>query len=253
MSTSSSTPHRLKLGIFGANGRMGTRIRSLATGAELASKVEVLATPGRGDSLDSLWNTDVVIDFSLPEASRALAESALTQALGGRTLPAFVVGTTGFSQEGKAAWSELSKQTLVLLSANYSPGIQLLLEALDSIGSLYKGLGFSAQLLDIHHIHKKDAPSGTALLLADTLDSHPVVRLPIESRREGEVVGTHTLTLTGPGEKLVLTHEAENRDIFARGAILAALRVHEVSREGLLKPEGIYSLRDVLRAGSLCR
>jgi len=237
----------LKIGILGASGRMGQRIQNIANSLELRSKVEVSAKPGRNDDLASLFSCDAVIDFSLAEASMHLTEFALQWHSLGRSLPVFVVGTTGFALDFRG-WDEVAKKTWVLKSANFSPGVQILLQALESIGTLYRNLGFESSMVDIHHIHKKDAPSGTALLLADTLDSFSHPRMPIESVREGEVIGTHAITLQGPGERLLLTHEAQSRDIFARGAILAGLSLVEVARKKTLLPGKLFSLREILVA-----
>ncbi len=243
----------LRLGLLGATGRMGTRIRSQLAQDEFRNQIELVATPGRGDDLSALLNCDAVIDFSLPDSSEVLASQAVAHPRADGVSTVFIVGTTGFSSEKPHPWESVSKKSLVLVSANFSPGVQVLLDALASVSSLYEGLGFSAEMTDIHHVHKKDSPSGTALLLAHTLCPPPRPSMTIVSRREGEVIGTHEIRFKGAGENLVFRHEAESRDIFARGAILASLRLVSAQRLKLLTPGKIYSLREVLKAGSLCR
>jgi 4-hydroxy-tetrahydrodipicolinate reductase len=101
------------------------------------------------------------------------------------------------------------------------------------------GQDFSPEIIETHHKMKKDAPSGTAKTLADVLKTAQKKEIPIQSIREGDVVGEHTVIFTGPGERLELTHRAANREIFARGALRAA---HWI----MGKPPGLYTMQDVL-------
>jgi 4-hydroxy-tetrahydrodipicolinate reductase len=176
---------------------------------------------------------DVLIDFSLPAGAVAAARWCAY-----RSIP-LVTGTTGLDATQDAVLDEAARTIPILASPNFSPGVNALLVLLAEARSLLPDIE-SADLLDVHHVHKKDAPSGTALALARALAP---MKVEIESRREGEVVGDHTLTLNLPGETLVLAHHAEDRRVFALGAVQAA--------EWLLRqPPGSYGAQDWIRGGS---
>jgi 4-hydroxy-tetrahydrodipicolinate reductase len=155
---------------------------------------------------------DVLIDFSLPAGAVAAARWCA-----GRGVP-LVSGTTGLDETQQAALRRSSEHIAVLQSPNFSPGVNALQALLEQARDLLPGIT-AVELEDVHHVHKQDAPSGTALTLAAALAP---LEVAIHSRRVGEVVGDHAVTLRLPGETLTLSHHAEDRNIFALGAVEAA-------------------------------
>lgn len=217
-------PH-LRVGLLGPRGRMGQWVTRLLL-TEYAKRATLLAEVERGGDLYSLMRCDAVIDFSSAEACAGLARAALGS--GEATQPVLVVGSTGWTPELREPVEELARRTPVLMSSNFSTGILALQQILRQAAPLFGKLGYSAVLLDTHHQHKKDAPSGTALTLSRTLEeSAASLPLSVHSIRAGEIIGDHELTFYGPGDHLVLGHYAQDRSIFARGAIDAALWLHE--------------------------
>jgi 4-hydroxy-tetrahydrodipicolinate reductase len=161
-------------------------------------------------------SADVVIDFSSDEGTR----TAL--AIAQRTGASLLIGTTALSQETIAALRSASSDRAVLLAANTSLGVTALSALVARAAGLLKG--FDCSIVEAHHSAKKDAPSGTALRLAEaarrggaTLPDKEVVSI-----RGGDVVGEHTVRFAGPGEYIELTHRATSRDVFVRGALRAA-------------------------------
>lgn len=157
---------------------------------------------------------DVAIDFSLPEGFEPLLAECLARGCG------LVSGTTGLGERQHSALAAAGRGIPVLWAANFSLGVVVLEDLVRRAAAALQG--WQVQITDIHHIHKKDAPSGTALTLARAAREGGADNPLIESLREGEVVGLHRLRFTGPGEVLELAHEAGDRDIFARGALEAA-------------------------------
>ncbi len=173
---------------------------------------------------------DVIIDFTVPQALQEHLAQAIQHGI------PVMCGTTGLGAEHHEALQKASKQIPVLWASNTSIGANLLFEFTRMASKSMPEA--SIQIEDIHHIHKKDSPSGTALTLAKAAGS----RAAIASKREGEVAGIHTVTFKTGQETLVLHHEAHSRDIFASGAIQAArFLIHQ-------KP-GFYEMRDVLGLG----
>ena len=210
----------ITLGLLGSSGRMGRWVTELVN-SDYAGKAIVSASVHRGQPLVSLLGTQVVIDFSSPEAMIALAKAAIAQT---NNLPAFVIGSTGWTQEQRALIEQLAKLTPVVMSANFSVGVQLLLHILRGAAPGLLALGYQPSLIETHHTHKKDAPSGTALAIVHAVtpagSPHP---LQIHSIRAGEVIGDHEVTFYGAGDQIVIGHHAQDRSIFARGAIDVAL------------------------------
>lgn len=207
----------LQVGLLGSRGRTGQWVaRLLAT--DYADRARLSAELERGGDFGALLSCDVVIDFSAPEACAAAAQTALLS--GEATLPVFIVGSTGWPNESRLPLEKLATRTPVLMSSNFSTGILALQQILRRATPLLSRLGYAPVLVDTHHRHKKDSPSGTALLLCRTLEEAGANR-PIEmhSIRAGEVIGDHEITFYGPGDHLVLGHFAQDRSIFARGAI----------------------------------
>jgi 4-hydroxy-tetrahydrodipicolinate reductase len=258
----------LSVAISGATGRMGRAVARLCledkgikvVGAcagsgdpALGQDVGLLAgLPNAGvavsDDMDSaLLGADVVVDFSLPPGLLKLAK------LAARRKVALVSGTTGL--ESEAPLDEAAQHVPVLWAPNMSLGIQVLSEL---VSEAVRRLGpeFDVEITEIHHRHKRDAPSGTAKRLAEAVREVREV-LPVHGRngdgrprgaadvgifglRGGDVIGDHTVFLLGPGERIELTHRASSRDLFAHGALRAARWVAG-------RTPGRYTLADVLK------
>ena len=265
-----STPTRIA--ILGAAGRMGQAIiRTLAesTGGTLAVAVEragsaelgrdagLLAGLGANQitvrvALPAAGEADVWIDFSAPGASTTHAEAAAARGA------ALVVGTTGLGDPQRQAIAEVAGKVPVVLSPNMSVGVNVLLRLVaDAARAL--GPDYDIEVLEAHHRAKRDAPSGTALRLAEALAEATGRELPRTARYErhgdigprsreeiglqtirgGDVVGDHTVFFLGLGERVEITHKATSRETFARGAVRAALWLSG-------RPPGLYDMRDVL-------
>jgi 4-hydroxy-tetrahydrodipicolinate reductase len=155
---------------------------------------------------------------------------------------AVVIGTTGHSSE-QSKLIEKTTQTLpIVFASNFSVGVNALF-ALTRRAAEILGSEFEPQIVETHHTKKKDSPSGTAKTLGEILKHQLKTEIPIESIREGDVVGEHTVTFVGPSERIELTHRAGSREIFGSGALRAAQWV--VGRR-----PGLYSMQDVLGIAS---
>ena len=180
---------------------------------------------------ENLLNVDVVIDFTTPHA--VLNNIAACVSL----KKAMVVGTTGWYGEMERVRGAVEQAgTGFVFGANFSYGVNLFFQIMKAAApALSKG--YSGHITEIHHIHKKDAPSGTAINMQRILEQITGTRLDVTSEREGEITGTHTLELNSAGDRLILTHEAKSRRTFAEGAVLAA--------EWIVGKTGFYDFRDV--------
>ena len=175
--------------------------------------------------LEGLERTpDLLVDFSLPAGTSSAARWCVQHRV------PLLSGTTGLDSTQNDRLNKASEQIAVLHAANFSPGLNALLGALAHIGQWLPEIE-SATITDIHHVDKKDAPSGTALALAQVLEP---LQSAFESQREGSVVGKHVVNLQLPGEHLSLAHTATNRSVFARGALQAG-------RWLVRQPPGRYS------------
>ncbi len=234
--------------INGAKGRMGQAVASAAKemGVGVGGAVDV------GDNVaESLARCDVVVDFSAHSATRSLLELAVAQR------KPVVLGTTGHSAEEKKQLLALAANVPCVWAGNFSVGVNLLF-ALTRRASAVLGSDYDAEVIEMHHRFKKDAPSGTAARLleiileerklgADALrhgregitGERTSTEVGIHALRGGDVVGDHTVMFAALGERLELTHKASDRGIFARGALRAAQWV--VSR-----PPGVYDMQHVL-------
>lgn len=177
---------------------------------------------------------EVAIDFSWPEGSLAAAAAAA------KARKAAVIGTTGFSPRQMARLKAFGRRAPIFWTPNFSPGVQILLRLVREAAGLLKD--YDASICETHHKLKKDAPSGTALKIAQAAregrgSAEPI---PTASLRLGDVAGEHTLILAGPYERLELTHKAHARALFARGALDAALWLRD-------KKPGFYSMEDRLK------
>lgn len=236
--------------INGSKGRMG---RAIVGCASRRSDVEVVAEVDQGDSLvEAIARAAVVIDFSFHEATADVAELCRAQGKG------LVIGTTGHSQEDKDRILAVTSSIPVVWASNFSTGVNTLFWLTRQAVRIL-GTSFDLEVVEMHHHHKKDAPSGTATTLAEILAEGRQVELEKEIRhgrqgivgartpseigmhslRGGDVVGDHTVIFAADGERVELTHKASSRDTFANGALRAAAWL-----EG--QAPGLYDMQDVL-------
>lgn len=263
----------IRLVVAGAAGKMGGRITALTkdypdlklvgaferNGHESVGKdVGEIVGLGKmdirlhGNLNEIIDNADVVISFTSPEASLEHLSIAAQKK------KAVVIGTTGFSKEGLQSVKDLSQYVPVVLAPNMSVGVNLLFKVLKDISRVL-GDDFDIEIVESHHRLKKDAPSGTAIKMAQViaesinrnLDEVAVYarkgmigertkkEIGIQTVRAGDIVGEHTVLFGGLGERIEITHKASSRDTFARGALKAAMWIHN-------KPAGLYDMMDVL-------
>jgi len=223
-----SSPVRVLL--IGAAGRMGKAVLDLAHSDR---EIEIAARCDLGDPIEpAMKNCDVAIDFSQADSIDEICRTASQQ---GKPL---VIGTTGHSQQQRKTIEETSHSVPIVLASNFSVGVNVLFW-LTQKAAEFLGSDFNPEIVETHHTMKKDAPSGTAKTLAEILKQVRNSEIPIQSIREGDVVGEHTVIFSGPGESLELTHRAANRGIFAAGALRAAKWI-------INKPPGLYSMQNVL-------
>lgn len=240
--------------VVGAKGRMGQRICALleAQGDHVAARVDQ-----DGPALDAELGvaTRCVIDFS------SLAQVETTLSFCEQHKTPLVLGTTGLTSAHEEAINRVARVVPVIAAPNFSVGVHVLLSLVSEAARLLDE-GWDAELVETHHRHKVDAPSGTAMALAQRVaagrraglreiarygregqvGARPRGELGIHAVRGGSVVGDHTLSFFAEGEVLTLEHKALDRDIFARGAVRAATWLMSEAR-----PAGRYGLGDVLR------
>jgi 4-hydroxy-tetrahydrodipicolinate reductase len=216
--------------LIGAAGRMGKTVLDLARSDR---EIDIAAQCDLGDSIEpAMKNCDVAIDFSQADSIDEICRAALQR---GKSL---VIGTTGHSQQQRRMIEETAHSVPIVLASNFSVGVNVLFWLTQKAAELL-GSDFNPEIVETHHKMKKDAPSGTAKTLAEILKAVRHSEIPIESIREGDIVGDHTVIFGGPGERLELTHRAVNRGIFALGALRAAKWIVD-------KPPALYSMQDVL-------
>lgn len=227
--------------------------RAVAAAAAGQPDLQITGQVDQGDDLGAVIDRgDVVIDFSVPSATAALAEVCA------RARVPMVIGTTGHSEAERARIRELVAPIPVVWASNFSTGVNALFWLTRKAAEIL-GPDFDVEIIELHHRFKKDAPSGTAKTLAETvaearrLDPSSAVRhgrvgivgertpteIGMHAIRAGDIVGEHIVLFGAMGERLELRHMASSRETFARGAIRAARWV--VSR-----PPGLYSMLDVL-------
>jgi 4-hydroxy-tetrahydrodipicolinate reductase len=263
----------MKIGVAGAAGKMGTRIAALLKeyeGLQLAAAFErkghkdigrdvgvvtgtgesgVKLAEGIGGIIDSV---DLVIDFTSVESTKENLRAASEKG------KAMVIGTTGFTAADVEEMKPLFKHIPCVMASNMSLGVNLLLKVLADVASAL-GDDYDIEIVEAHHRLKKDAPSGTALKMAQVLadavhrnlDEVAVYarkgiigqrtkkEIGIQTVRAGDIVGEHTVLFGGLGERIEITHKASSRDTFARGALRAALWLKG-------KGPGLYDMQDVL-------
>jgi 4-hydroxy-tetrahydrodipicolinate reductase len=223
-------PSAVHVLLIGAAGRMGQTVLNLA---QNDPKIEITAQCDLGDSIEpAMKNCDVAIDFSQADSIEEICRAALQR---GKSL---VIGTTGHSQQQRKTIEETAHSVPIVLASNFSVGVNVLLWLTQKAAELL-GSDFNPEIVETHHKMKKDAPSGTAKTLAEILKAVRNSEIPIQSIREGDVVGEHTIIFNGPGESVELRHHAANRGIFAAGALRAAKWI-------INKPSGLYTMQDVL-------
>lgn len=219
------------MGLLGARGRMGKWVCQLIA-TEFEKVITLNSEVNREDPLEPLLKTDVVIDFSSPERMIQIVRLALKKP---KNLPPFVVGSTGWNDQTSPYLEELGQKTSVLVAANFSMGIFTLSKILRQFSPLLKKLGYTSVIVETHHCHKKDSPSGTANFLKQSMSAAlgqpPLLDIPIHSIRAGEVVGDHEVSFFGAADKITVGHFAQDRSIFARGAIQAALWLAQRQKE----------------------
>jgi len=251
--------------IMGAGGRMGSTLMRLAREDR---DLQLVGAVERGERLEGLQGGDitadsdpravfsahpgaVVVDFSHPQAT---VETVRAAEENGNPM---VIGTTGFDQAQNETLQEAAVRIPLFMAPNMSVGINVLLEFLPKLGELL-GPDYDIEISEIHHKHKKDAPSGTAVKLAQSLadlrgwdegslryarqgmiGERPEEEIGVQTLRGGDVVGEHTVYFMGPGERIDLTHRVYSRDTFAQGALRAAKWLSGK------KAGRIYSMRDL--------
>jgi 4-hydroxy-tetrahydrodipicolinate reductase len=261
----------LKIGINGAAGQMGRRLTELVTHSRDFILSCALETSGHeslgrdagdiagvgstGVMLSSALDeeTDVLIDFSAPAATLVRLDECVDCGV------AMVIGTTGFDASGEGRIRAAAEDIPIVMAPNMSLGVNLLFALAGKVAGAL-GESYDIEIVEAHHRHKKDAPSGTAMQLAkniceamswEPVEDHlvhgregqtgerPEKQIGMHAIRGGEVVGEHTVIFAGTGERVELAHKAESRDVFAQGALHAALFVAK-------QEKGLYTMQDVL-------
>ncbi len=255
----------IRLAVAGASGRTGRCAVELASRDDRFEVVAALTKPGCptsgstvrvGESSVSIIETldtacDVLVDFAVAEGTMAWLDVCIERGI------ALVSGATGHSDEQLARLRQASGRIPILQAANFSVGIQAILRAVGPIAAKL-GEAYDIEIVEAHHRHKVDAPSGTALELADRVAAatgatredfvfgregyvgeRPTGQIGVHAVRMGDFVGWHEVHFSGPGEVLTIRHAAHSRDTFAAGALRAAAWIMD-------KPPGRYTMRDVM-------
>jgi 4-hydroxy-tetrahydrodipicolinate reductase len=229
--------------------------QALVAAAMENPSLELVGTIDSGDALDVIASCDAVIDFTHADATLPALEKCMEL---GKII---VIGTTGHSNDIRNRISEASKSIPVIFSPNYSVGVNTLFWLTKKAAEIL-GPDYDAEVVEVHHRLKKDAPSGTARRLVEVLNEaygldyekdtrHGRVGMPGERTRSevgvhavrgGDVVGDHTVMLAAPGDRLELIHRASSRETFARGALRAALWARDTRKN----QAGLYDMQDVL-------
>lgn len=235
----------IKLGIAGVCGKMGRRIFELASqdkNFEINLILEKKGTPLIGKELgklkissnpDGIFLIDVLIDFTSPEATELNLDYVA------RYKKALVLGTTGLSENQVKKVQDIAKVVPVVFSPNMSVGVNVLFKFLPELAK-HLGPDYKIEIIEAHHKAKKDAPSGTAKMIAGVLADVSGENIPTHAIRLGDIVGDHTVIFCGNSERIEIKHQAHSRDLFALGALKAAKWIAG-------KPAGLYSMQDVLK------
>ena len=248
----------VKVIFCGCFGRMGNAVRQIIkdeADMEIVAGVDIMdgtaEFPVYKVVTDVKEEADVIIDFSSPKALASLLDYATS-----KNVPV-VLCTTGFSEEQLADIKAASEKVAILRSANMSLGINTLVKLLQTATEILANNGYDIEIVERHHNQKKDAPSGTALLLADAIDKtadgkydyvygrsdrrevRPKNEIGISAVRGGSIVGDHEVIFAGLDEVIEISHRAYSRSVFAKGAVSAAAYLAE-------KPAGMYDMSDVI-------
>lgn len=241
----------MKIAIVGAAGRMGRMLVKMVEEKSVAPELEVGWKIDIAEGFDKAWGDDCegVVDFSFHAAVPELAEKAAAAGI------PYVIGTTGLTADEQARIDECAKKIPVVQSGNYSLGVNLLLGLVEQAARVL-GAGYDIEVVEMHHKHKKDAPSGTALMLAKAAKAgrgggefvfgrhgetgeRKAEEIAIHALRGGSVVGDHTVMFAGDVERIELVHKAQSREAFAAGALRAL-----VWAKG--KAPKIWTMKDIL-------
>ncbi|PIJ50294.1 4-hydroxy-tetrahydrodipicolinate reductase [Erwinia sp. OLTSP20] len=269
---------QVRLAIVGASGRMGRQLiaashqmAGVTLGAALVRQESTLLGSDAGElagmgaigvrlhhSLQAVADDfDVVIDFTRPQGTLACLDFCR------RHHKAMVIGTTGFDEAGRAAIAQAAADTAIVFAANFSVGVNLVLKLLEKTASVM-GNDCDIEIVEAHHRHKVDAPSGTALAMGEAiatamdwnLSEHavysregytgerPPQAIGFATVRAGDIVGEHTAMFVDSGERVEITHKASSRMTFAKGAVKAALWLNG-------RKNGLYDMKNVLDLDSL--
>jgi 4-hydroxy-tetrahydrodipicolinate reductase len=241
---------RLRVAVAGASGRMG---RMLIEAVEASDDCALSGTLDIGrDIRAGLAGAQVLIDFTRPEGT--MAHLAACRELGVKA----VIGTTGFSQEHKAQIEAYARALAVMWSPNMSVGVNVMLRLLDTAARALAE-GYDVEIVEAHHRHKVDAPSGTALKMGEVVanalgrkladcavygrEGHTGERdaktIGFATVRGGDIVGDHTVMFCGTGERIEIAHKSSSRATYAQGALRAARFLAD-------KPHGLFDMNDVL-------
>lgn len=242
----------LKILVTGCRGRMG---QAVTTAASEDEKTRVSAGIDLGDSLEeALTKSDLSIDFTLPSFTNELIEESVSAG------KAIVMGTTGHDDSQIALIKEASQDIPIVHAPNFSVGVNTLFWLTEKATEIL-GTDFDLEVIEMHHRHKKDSPSGTARRLAEILTevrglsydedcrhgrfgdvgARTNTEIGVHALRGGDVVGDHTVVYAGEGERVELTHKASSRMTFAFGAVRAAKWIHQEELKN-----GLFDMQDVL-------
>lgn len=263
----------IKVSIMGVAGRMGLSIFRLLNAQEdiqIVGATEIEGHPAIGNDVgvvsgegeigvpvtngieESSSDADVIVDFTTPSSTLDNARYASSRG------KAMVIGTTGFTEEEKNELKVLCDSFPCVFSPNMSIGVNVMFEATKKIAEVL-GDEFDVEIIEAHHKHKVDAPSGTALRLGEAaaeglnrdflsvarFERHGAIgergekEIGMQTIRAGDIVGEHTVMFCGTGERIELTHRALSRDNFAKGAVRAVKWISD-------KPSGMYTMKEVL-------
>ncbi len=236
----------INLVIAGAAGRMGSRIIELANASPSMFKVAYGLDPKsnltlsetfvsqlseRGTDVGRIASGDVVIDFTVAEATLEIAAKVAEYK------KAYVIGTTGFSPGQERKLKDILKDVPVVKSPNMSLGVNVLFKIAAEASRALSN--YSVKIEETHHLNKKDRPSGTALQIKQIIEDAGGQGVDIKDDRKGDVVGEHKVIFSGPADRLELFHHADSRDTFAAGALHAAKWI-------VGKKPGFYDMQDIL-------
>ncbi len=265
---------KIKIGIIGIGGRMGKLnaitvdkfddlFLSSAVEKESSSFIGMDAGEAVGigkknvdivSDIDfALERADVMIDFTIPDATMKALESNTSHGKG------FVIGTTGFNEDQVEKIKEYSEKFPIVYSPNFSIGVNVLFKLVQEASAMLNSeLGYDLEIIEAHHRYKKDAPSGTALKLLDIASKYSkrnkndaifgrkgftgernIKDIGISVIRAGDIVGEHTVLYSTVGERIEITHRAHSREAFSSGAVKSAIFIYG-------KDKGLYSMLDVI-------